>query len=307
MQFEPNTSYPSIYFSGAAFFLPFHFGVVKALKDFNITFDVAYGISSGAHAALSALDGSDLHLGIRQCYDLSDSLKFMTRSYFYESYEKYFEKFRSSHMEPRPLHELQDRLHVGLYDLKSNTSYYHSTFESEEELKQIVSSSGNIIPFISLSPVVVKDKWILDALAIPRVKLTDKMKDPSVSLSVTPFGFQAHLPTSSAYITGSATLSIGAFFTSAKEMDALFIEGYQKMNAMIIRSVPGSIASHADIDLMLQSIKEAKKEWKEQLKYVEAIPTGFDWLIVHYNGGYFIFALLVLAVIQTFRYVFISV
>jgi hypothetical protein len=196
-----NRNYPSIYFSGAAFYLPFHFGAIKCLKDNNISFDKAYGVSSGAQAALAILNGSDLELGIRQCFDLCDQTKYLTTHWLFNSYSSYFQKYRSN--SKRSLKDLSGRLHVGLFDLKTMRSFFHSNFESEEDLKQIISSSGNIVPFMSLAPNVWNDMWLLDTIAF-----VDSDPEHSVmSLSVTPFAYQGHLPESAHCVVGSAVLS----------------------------------------------------------------------------------------------------
>ena len=67
---KPNTEYNSIAFSGCGLLLPYHFGVVKCLKDNNIKFKKASGVSAGTFGAGAILGMAHLDLGIRQSYDL---------------------------------------------------------------------------------------------------------------------------------------------------------------------------------------------------------------------------------------------
>ena len=68
--FEPGLTYNSIYFSGAGYYLPYHLGFTKCLKDSDISFNKTFGISSGGLAAFAMLGAADLDLTIRQIFDL---------------------------------------------------------------------------------------------------------------------------------------------------------------------------------------------------------------------------------------------
>ncbi len=127
---QPHTRYPSIFFSGAGFYLPFHFGAVRCLIDHGITFDAALGVSSGGQACLAVLGGACPDLGLRQCYDLQHEMRCFTQEYFWQSYTRYFEKFRASGQ--CSLASLNSRIHIAVYDLRANESAYQSEFQSEE-------------------------------------------------------------------------------------------------------------------------------------------------------------------------------
>jgi|EP00505_MAST-04D_sp_SCG-Rhode-Island_P000907 hypothetical protein len=294
--FVPGESYPSIFFSGAAFFLPFHFGCVKCLLDNNVSFDTAYGVSSGAQAALAMLGGSDLHLGLRQCDDLSSQLKFFTWNYMSSLYGKYFEKYRSRNH--ASLEELRRRLHVGLFDIKSCNAFFTNEFHTEEDLRDIISASGNIVPFMGIMPRVYKDMWLVDGIAVYNVS----PEHSPVTLAVTPFDFSRHLPESSNYVCGSAMLSpLACFYTDREMMDNLFIEGYQKVNCLIVKSVPRSVSRNkADLALLIDCIKREQQHWKKKTGFVEADVSRNMWdeFIVKDHGAVFLCIALVLVVIK---------
>ena len=79
-----NTQYESIFFSGSGFLAPFHFGAIKCLQDNNITFKEVAGLSGGSMAALVFLNGANLELGIRQCFDIlnNEQCKFPSYNLF---------------------------------------------------------------------------------------------------------------------------------------------------------------------------------------------------------------------------------
>jgi hypothetical protein len=285
-RFIPGETYDTIFFSGAAFFLPFHFGTVKCLLDNNISFETAYGVSSGAQAALAMLGGSDIDLGLRQCDDLGDQLKFFTYTYMADLYGKYFEKYRSSNR--APIKELRGRLHVGVFDLKSRRSFFTSNFDTEEDLRDIISASGNIVPFMGITPQTYKDMWLIDGLTVNNL---DARHLPC-SLAVTPFDFSCHMPESDYYVCGSAMLSpLACFYTDRVQMDNLFIEGYQKADRLIVKNVPRAInRSREDLAKLIDKIKRQQANWKKKTGFEEANASCNFWdeFIVRDHGVAFI-------------------
>jgi hypothetical protein len=99
------------------FMLPYHFGTVAALRDFGVTFTKATASSGGVMAALALLGGADLHLGVRQCFDLRDEKATTPGSIrsFFAVYREYFRCFRNpAFQRSLRLSELRDRLYVRL-------------------------------------------------------------------------------------------------------------------------------------------------------------------------------------------------
>ena len=102
-----GANYFCIHFAGCGFMLPYHFGTVAALKDNGVTFSRATASSGGVMAALALLGGADLHLGIRQCFDLRNEKATAPGSIrsFFAVYREYFRCFRNAHF--HKTHRLQ--------------------------------------------------------------------------------------------------------------------------------------------------------------------------------------------------------
>lgn len=244
--FHPKTAYPSIYFSGAGYYLPFHFGVVKCLMDNQITFQKTFGVSAGAQAALAMNEGADLELGLRQCFDLRDETVYFTVSYMFDLYGKYFEKFRG--VGKRSLDELNSSLFVGVSDLCTFRKFFVSSFPSESSLNRIISSSGNVLPFLSIFPKPNENQLLFDPLIL--------FPSENITLAVTPLTWKAVLPNAESRIIGSASLTSALFCTKSK-MEELFVEGYEKMREKIHDPIV-----IVDPKLEIKRIIEEKKNWK---------------------------------------------
>lgn len=257
--FHPKTVYPSIYFSGAGYYLPFHFGVVKCLIDNQITFQKAFGVSAGAQAALAMSEGADLELGIRQCFDLRDETVYFTINYMFDLYGKYFEKFRG--IGKRNLDELNSSLFVGVSDLRTLRKSFLSSFPSEYYLNRIISSSGNVIPFLSLLPKPNERQLLFDPLVL--------FPAESITLAITPLAWKMVLPKAQSRIIGSASLTSALFCTKTK-MEELFVEGYEKMREKIDDPI-----KIVDPKLEIQKILKEKKNWKQETGFLGVKAEGF--------------------------------
>jgi hypothetical protein len=148
--------------------LPYHFGVVAALRDFDIQFEKVTASSGGVMAALALLGGADLELGVRfspalcfvfqattleprynptgrQCFDLRSEPATIPGSIraFFAVYRQYFRSFRSKqHQQQRPLAELNDRLFVrlGRWTSKGWEVFSVSEFHDEKDLEDAFMS-----------------------------------------------------------------------------------------------------------------------------------------------------------------------
>ena len=127
--------YWSIHFSGCGFMLPYHFGAAACLLDHGITFEKVTASSGGVMAALALLRGADLHLGIRQCFDLRNEKATTPSSIrsFFAVYREYFRCFRNAHYRKNHgLQKLNGRLYVRLGRWTTKGGWDHCT-----DLKQV--------------------------------------------------------------------------------------------------------------------------------------------------------------------------
>ena len=168
--------YWSIHFSGCGFMLPYHFGAAACLLDHGITFEKVTASSGGVMAALALLRGADLHLGIRQCFDLRNEKATTPSSIrsFFAVYREYFRCFRNAHYRKNHgLQKLNGRLYVrlGRWTTKGGWEIYQVTnFASEQELEDAFMSAA-YVPFgTSVLPpyfrgTVAYDAALVDALS----------------------------------------------------------------------------------------------------------------------------------------------
>ena len=154
---KKNTTYSSIYFSGSGFLLSYHYGVVKALKDNNINFENAYGVSGGVHSATCILHMSDLELGIRQLFDLK--YLFNTQPNFYKNYRKFVNILYQNT-------NFNDHIHIGIYDFFKKRKKWINSFESLYEFREFILLSSLIPVLIRFFPYFYKGRLYIDAMSI---------------------------------------------------------------------------------------------------------------------------------------------
>eukprot|EP00614_Pseudopedinella_elastica_P011121 CAMPEP_0172599302 /NCGR_PEP_ID=MMETSP1068-20121228/19365_1 /TAXON_ID=35684 /ORGANISM="Pseudopedinella elastica, Strain CCMP716" /LENGTH=450 /DNA_ID=CAMNT_0013399511 /DNA_START=80 /DNA_END=1432 /DNA_ORIENTATION=+ len=181
-QLVAGATYKSIYFSGCGFLLPFHFGVVAALRDHGVKFEQASATSGGVMAALAILDAANLELGIRQCFDLRAepaAMPWCPQSFF-DMYRRYFRAFRDAAAKARvPLAELRGRLFVRLGRVAFKwgpaakglawDGIELSDFASEEELEDSFMSAAYVPGVTALQPPApIRGRAFLDAALADR-------------------------------------------------------------------------------------------------------------------------------------------
>eukprot|EP00565_Helicotheca_tamesis_P006761 CAMPEP_0185725000 /NCGR_PEP_ID=MMETSP1171-20130828/1339_1 /TAXON_ID=374046 /ORGANISM="Helicotheca tamensis, Strain CCMP826" /LENGTH=391 /DNA_ID=CAMNT_0028392989 /DNA_START=67 /DNA_END=1239 /DNA_ORIENTATION=+ len=154
LKLVPSEEYFCIHFSGCGFMLPYHLGVVSALRDYNIRFSKATATSGGCMAALAMIGGGDPDLVVRQCFDLRCEKGTTIGSIrsFMAVYREYFRCFRGHekgqcHMS---LADLRNRLFVrlGRWTRKGWEIYQVSDFQTEKELEDAFLSAA-YIPFLT--------------------------------------------------------------------------------------------------------------------------------------------------------------
>jgi len=184
LKLEPGGRYAAVLFEGCGFLLPFHFGVALCLRDHNVTFDVATGVSGGAMAALAALQAADLHVGIRQCFDLRQerSTILMSIAAFRATYRQYFLCFRHQQFRASsPVKSLENKLRVilamfpagaaSLSAYRPEAKWYGpvlqcamSTFNDENELADAFMATAYIPAGTALLPARVRGQIAFDAM-----------------------------------------------------------------------------------------------------------------------------------------------
>lgn len=256
MKFEPGQTYRAVFFSSAAYCLPFHLGVVKCFREKNIHFEKCYGVSSGALAALAMLGGADLDLIIRQIFDLSEQNLFFSYYYSFKLMLCYFDKSReNNHLD---LSKINSNLHIGLFDIKTFKKFFKNKFTSEDDLKISMILSANVTPFMSLFPYFYENGLYIDPIFI-----NAKLEHNAFDLAVTPYTFSFHLPESESYIKGSAEFW-KSLFCDEKRMKRLFCEGYFKAKILVKESLSfkQNILSYNHPELLIDEILDRKKNWK---------------------------------------------
>jgi patatin-like phospholipase len=166
---KPGSVYDSISFSGAGWGLPFHFGVVKCLKDHNIRFKKAVGASSGICGALALLDLAHLDLGIRQCYDLHREATIGPFGNVLSLYGQYYERF---------LHHDAHKRHKGrvfaTYSEFPLRKVMLNEFNSRDHLLH-VGIFGCLIPgLFGIAPRRSRGRFIFDAVFIDNFPVIDQ-------------------------------------------------------------------------------------------------------------------------------------
>lgn len=256
--FESGSTYNSIYFSGAGYFLPYHLGVVKCLRDNDIYFNKTFGISSGGLAAFAMLGAADLDLTIRQIFDLPKQGFFFGWDYMFKILISFFEKSRKNNK--MTLEEINGRFNIGLLNLKNFSKYFKNTFTSEEDLSYSVVLSANVTPFISLSPACYQEGIFVDPLMV------DPIIEEGIDLAVTPFGFNFHLPHAKKIINGDQNLFY-LLYPCEETMKNSFFKGYADAKGLIKPSltIKGNRMNSKQI---FYDIMERKKNWKRETGFL---------------------------------------
>jgi len=288
---QPGSTYHCAHFSGCGFMLPYHMGVVAALRHFNIKFETATGSSGGVMAALALLDGGDLDLGIRQCFDLRFSegatVPGSIRSFF-QVYREYFRSYRRKEYQKRmSIESLKDRLFVRLgrwngcwWDV-----YSVSEFHSEQDLEDAFMSAG-YIPFgTSVLPPFFRGKLALDAALVdcfvkdagtftttnptlwPSGPVKSGVKD--IKMVVMPSAWRVKAAKNLLVLTGGFRKVLD-FWASQETMERGFIEGYKQMVERINVQLPmTNISGYNDPKKYLQDVLNTYETWKSDLGYIK--------------------------------------
>lgn len=268
---EPNLTYDAIFFSGAGFYIPFHFGVIKCFQERNIKFEKSYGISSGAYSALTMLGALDVDISLRQCLESFKEYTYFTWDYAFDLMLAYFATSREA--KKVPIEEINGRFHVGLFDIKNFTRYYKNTFTSEEDLKISTILSANVSPIIRLLPKSYNNGLFFDPLIIdPKI---DKGK---LNVAVTPFSFKFHLPEAKAYVNGSYPVW-KCLFPNRKICEDIFFEGYYRAKALVKEDF--SISKNLkipELEITFKKILKKTKNWRRE--------RGFTYQAKTKNGNF---------------------
>jgi len=245
--------------------LPYHFGTVAALRDYGVTFSKATASSGGVMAALALLGGADLHLGVRQCFDLRDEKATTPGSIrsFFAVYREYFRCFRNPKFQRSlRLQELRDRLYVrlGRWTSKGWEIFQVTDFASEQELEDAFMSAAYVPLGTSVVPPyfrgsVAYDAALIDVLsgqigfAAAKASLWPPepnkgeagygVKDRTKVLVVPTQGLGHSIDPSDLVVVNGKFRSLIDFWAQPAVMERGFVEGYQMMASLIDTSETG--------------------------------------------------------------------